>query len=49
MGSAYVTVLGLEAVVAVVLSALVLGERVNGQKVGAMVVIVTAIVWLERS
>ncbi len=49
MGSAYVTVLGLEAVVAVVLAAAVLGERLNGQKVGAMVVIVAGIAWLHRS
>lgn len=49
MASAYVVVLGLEAIVAVGLGYLVLGERLSGMKLAAMVVILTGVVMLERS
>jgi quaternary ammonium compound-resistance protein SugE len=49
MGSAYVLVLGLEAVVAAALATLVLGEPLTAGKVGAIVLILVGITWLERS
>jgi multidrug transporter EmrE-like cation transporter len=49
MGVAYLFVLGLEAVFAFVLSVAVLGEKATLGRAGAVVLIVSGIVWLERS
>ena len=49
LGSAYTLVLGLEAVMAMLLGVLVLGERMNAGKIGAIVVILLGIVLLERA
>ena len=48
MGSTYVLVLGLEAVVAFTLGSLFLHERITAEKVAALILIVMGIVLLER-
>lgn len=48
MGSVYVLVLGLEAIVVFLLSAAVLGERVSLAKAGAVALIVGGILLLKR-
>jgi multidrug transporter EmrE-like cation transporter len=48
MGVAYISVLGLEALAAFVLSWLALGERVTISKIGALLLIVGGIALLER-
>jgi small multidrug resistance pump/quaternary ammonium compound-resistance protein SugE len=48
MGVAYIFVLGLEAVIAFFLSVGVLGEKFTFARVGALVLIVSGIVWLQR-
>ena len=48
MGVAYISVLGLEALVALALSSVALGERVTISKVGALVLIVGGIALLNR-
>lgn len=49
MGVSYVFVLGVEAVVAVVLSALVLHERYSPSRLAAVVLVLIGIAWLRRS
>ena len=49
MGSVYLLVLGLEAVVAVALGALILGERLTLGKVCAMALVVVGVALLERT
>lgn len=49
MGPAYVLVLGLEAIAAVGLGVFVLGERMNGSKLAAMVLILVGMAILERA
>jgi|ERR1035438_609058 multidrug transporter EmrE-like cation transporter len=49
MGVVYVFVLGLEAAVAFLLSAAVLGERVTAGKICALILILGGIVLLERA
>lgn len=48
MGVVYVFVLGLEAVVAFILSIALLGERATISRACAVALIVAGIVWLER-
>ena len=47
MGSAYVFVLGVEAVVAVLLSAWILHEPYSPSKLAAMAIVVAGIAWLR--
>ncbi len=49
MATSYTLVLGLEAVVAVGLGYVFLGERINPGKACAIALIVSGIVWLERA
>jgi multidrug transporter EmrE-like cation transporter len=48
MGSVYIAVLGLEAVLALTLSAVVLHERLSWQRLGAACLILAGIVILRR-
>jgi multidrug transporter EmrE-like cation transporter len=49
MGVAYIFVLGLEAIVAFLLSVLILGERISGSRICAVALVVAGIALLERS
>ena len=49
MGVAYIFVLGIEAVFAFALSVAALGEKATLSRIGAVALIVTGIIWLERS
>jgi small multidrug resistance pump/quaternary ammonium compound-resistance protein SugE len=49
MGTSYVFVLGVEAIVAVVLSAVVLQESYSVSRVAAMVLVLAGIAWLRRT
>ena len=49
MGVSYVFVLGAEAIVAVILSTLVLHEHYTPSRLGAIVLIVAGIAWLRAS
>ena len=49
MGISYVFVLGLEAVVAVVLSALVLHESYSLTRLAAVALVLIGIIWLRRT
>ena len=49
MGVVYIFVLGLEAVIAMLLSVLVLGERTTATRISAVVLVVAGIVLLRRT
>ena len=49
MGVSYVVVLGVEAVLAMLLSVLVLGEALTLSRAAATAVIVAGIAWLQRT
>jgi len=49
MSVAYIFVLGLEAVFAFALSIALLGEKATISRAGAIILIVSGIVWLQRS
>jgi multidrug transporter EmrE-like cation transporter len=49
MGVVYIFVLGLEAVLAMLLSVLVLGERANASRIAAVVLVVAGIALLRRT
>jgi small multidrug resistance pump/quaternary ammonium compound-resistance protein SugE len=49
MGVSYVFVLGVEAIVAVVLSALVLHESYSPERIAAITLVVVGIAWLRQS
>jgi len=49
MGISYVFVLGVEAVAAVLLSAVVLGESYSVSRLGAIALVLIGIVWLRRA
>lgn len=49
MGVVYIFVLGLEAVTAMLLSVLVLGERATGGRIFATILVVAGIALLQRS
>jgi multidrug transporter EmrE-like cation transporter len=49
MGVAYVLVLGMEAVVAVVLSAVVLNETYSASRLAAIALVVVGIAWLRST
>ena len=49
MGVSYVVVLGMEAVAAVVLSAVVLREPWTASRIAAMLVVLAGIAWLRRT
>jgi len=49
LGVAYIVVLGLEAVAALALSVLVLGETCSPSRLGAVVVVVAGIAWLRHT
>ena len=49
MGVSYVVVLGMEAVAAVVLSAVVLREPWTASRIAAMLVVLAGIAWLRRA
>jgi small multidrug resistance pump/quaternary ammonium compound-resistance protein SugE len=47
MGVSYVIVLGLEAALAVLLSAFVLGESLSSSRLAAMAVVIAGVAWLR--
>ena len=49
MGVSYVFVLGVEAIAAVLLSAVVLGETYSASRLGAIALVLIGIAWLRRA
>ena len=49
LGVAYIVVLGLEAVAALALSVLVLGESCSPSRLGAVAVVIAGIAWLRHT